>query len=59
VLEQLGVEEYFENIISIEDTDYIPKPSIEGFHKFVDKVGINCKNLFLLKIVLLIYIQQN
>jgi putative hydrolase of the HAD superfamily len=43
VLEQLGVEEYFENIISIEDTDYIPKPSIEGFHKFVDKVGINCK----------------
>ena len=43
VLKQLGVEEYFEDIISIEDTDYIPKPTIEGFQKFINKVGIDCK----------------
>jgi putative hydrolase of the HAD superfamily len=42
VLEQLGLIKFFKHIVSIEDTDYIPKPTELGFQKFVEKVGIKC-----------------
>jgi putative hydrolase of the HAD superfamily len=42
VLEELGVTEFFNKIISIEDTEFLPKPHILGFHKFFEQTQVNC-----------------
>ncbi|BAI81106.1 pyrimidine 5'-nucleotidase [Deferribacter desulfuricans SSM1] len=43
VLERLGIKEYFEQIFSIEDTDFHPKPYKKSFDFFVERSGINPK----------------
>jgi putative hydrolase of the HAD superfamily len=48
VLNYLGLIEHFKNIISIEDTNYIPKPTVSGFRKFIEKTGINCSESILI-----------
>jgi putative hydrolase of the HAD superfamily len=42
VLKQLDVLECFDDIISIEDTNYLPKPHTSSFYNFIEKTGINC-----------------
>lgn len=48
VLKHLGLIDHFKHIISIEDTDYIPKPTAQGFKKFIEKTGINCSESILI-----------
>ena len=42
VLKQLDIIEYFDDIISIEDTKYLPKPHINSFYTFIETTGIDC-----------------
>lgn len=39
VLSALGVKEYFTDIFSIEDMDFIPKPLAEPYEKVIEKYG--------------------
>jgi putative hydrolase of the HAD superfamily len=39
VLNALGVKEYFVDIFSIEDMDFIPKPLAAPYEKVVEKYG--------------------
>ncbi|MEF3254031.1 MAG: pyrimidine 5'-nucleotidase [Deferribacterales bacterium] len=46
VLSNLGILELFQKIISIEDTDYTPKPSIESFNLLCSNLKIEPGNSF-------------
>ncbi|MDY6821452.1 MAG: pyrimidine 5'-nucleotidase [Deferribacterota bacterium] len=43
VLKRLDILDLFNDIVSIETTDFYPKPTEEGFLRFIDKTGIDCK----------------
>ena len=43
VTRRLGIEQYFDGIFDIVDSDFIPKPSIEPYKKLVEKHKIDPK----------------
>ena len=43
VLERLGIKENFNNIHSIETSNYIPKPSVEAYYSLIKKESIIAK----------------
>ena len=43
VTSRLGIEQYFDGIFDIVDSDFIPKPSIEAYKKLIEKHKIDPK----------------
>jgi len=43
MLKQLGINDQFETIFSIEDSNFIPKPKIESYHTAIKKLGFDPK----------------
>jgi len=41
VLDQLGISHHFEDVFGIEAADYLPKPDINAYRKFIDRHGID------------------
>ena len=43
VTEKIGIDEYFDDVFDIVDSNFVPKPSIEPYQKLVDKHKIDPK----------------
>jgi len=41
VLELLGIKDCFDQVVAIEDLDFLAKPRVESFEKFIEKTSIN------------------
>ena len=49
VTKQLGIEDLFDGIFAITDANFVPKPSIEPYHKIIKKFNLDPKKSILIE----------